>query len=315
MAMSAQHKNYQRVAQAISYLSAHQHNQPSLTELANHVGVSEFHLQRIFTEWAGLSPKQFLQFLTKASAQQWLRKSSVMDSALACGLSGSDRLDDLMIKAERVTPGEYRRMGAGMEIVYGELESPFGRCFIAANHRGICKMAFFDERSQTQDLLASLRQEWSLAAVREDQNTITRQYSAIFQWQSLAGNAAKPISILLRGSEFQLKVWAALLVIPAGEIRSYQQVAGSIGSPTSVRAVASAIAGNNIAYLIPCHRVIRSSGEFNQYRWGSARKQAILMREASHDLNRFGMASTVIVPVVAQPRTPPAMSYLNPIKK
>lgn len=274
-----QHANYQRVASAIRYLSDKQLTQPSLAELAAHVGVSEFHLQRIFTEWAGVSPKQFLQFLTKENAKRLLRSSSVMDSALACGLSGSGRLHDLMIKAERVTPGEYRSMGAGLQIHYGSCPSPYGLCFIAANHRGICKIAFFDEQETEANLLAELQAEWAAAELIRDDQRAASLYASVFAGKS--DSAEEPITLLLKGTEFQMKVWEALLTIPSGEVCSYQQLAESMGSPSSTRAVASAIARNNIAYLIPCHRVIRGTGEFSQYRWGAERKQAMLLQEHS----------------------------------
>ncbi|RNL61699.1 bifunctional transcriptional activator/DNA repair enzyme AdaA [Zhongshania marina] len=280
-----QHANYQRVARAIHYLSARQATQPSLAELAAHVGISEFHLQRIFTEWAGVSPKQFLQFLTKQNAKRLLRSSSVLDSALACGLSGSGRLHDLMIKAERVTPGEYRSMGAGLQIHYGSCPSLYGYCFIAANHRGICKLAFYDEAQGEVELIAELEQEWAAAELIRDDRRAAAFHDTVFN----ARSNAKPekLRVLLKGTEFQMKVWEALLAIPAGELCSYQQLADSMGMPTSTRAVASAIARNNIAYLIPCHRVIRGTGEFSQYRWGSERKQAMLLRE--HGISDTGL--------------------------
>jgi AraC family transcriptional regulator of adaptative response/methylated-DNA-[protein]-cysteine methyltransferase len=281
-----QHANYQRVARAIHYLSARQATQPSLAELAAHVGISEFHLQRIFTEWAGVSPKQFLQFLTKQNAKRLLRSSSVLDSALACGLSGSGRLHDLMIKAERVTPGEYRSMGAGLQIHYGSCPSLYGHCFIAANHRGICKLAFYDEAQGEAELIAELEQEWAAAELIRDDWRAAAFHDTVFNARS--GTKPEKLRVLLKGTEFQMKVWEALLAIPAGELCSYQQLAESMGMPTSTRAVASAIARNNIAYLIPCHRVIRGTGEFSQYRWGSERKQAMLLRE--HSINDSGLA-------------------------
>ncbi|POP53609.1 bifunctional transcriptional activator/DNA repair enzyme AdaA [Zhongshania marina] len=281
-----QHANYQRVARAIHYLSARQATQPSLAELAAHVGISEFHLQRIFTEWAGVSPKQFLQFLTKQNAKRLLRSSSVLDSALACGLSGSGRLHDLMIKAERVTPGEYRSMGAGLQIHYGSCPSLYGHCFIAANHRGICKLAFYDEAQGEAELIAELEQEWAAAELIRDDRRAAAFHETAFNARS--GTKPEKLRVLLKGTEFQMKVWEALLAIPAGELCSYQQLAESMGMPTSTRAVASAIARNNIAYLIPCHRVIRGTGEFSQYRWGSERKQAMLLRE--HSINDSGLA-------------------------
>ncbi|MDF1692173.1 MAG: methylated-DNA--[protein]-cysteine S-methyltransferase [Zhongshania sp.] len=279
--MTEQHINYQRVAKAIHYLSERQAAQPSLAELASHVGLSEFHLQRIFSEWAGISPKQFLQFLTKERAKQQLRKSSVLEAALASGLSGSGRLHDLMIKAECMTPGEYRSLGAGLQIAYSVQTSVFGYCLIAITQRGICKMAFFDEPSQEVAVLQELQQEWPAADLQRDEPALAGVFRQVFSGR---GDPAAPLRVLLKGSEFQLKVWEALMAIPHGELCSYQQVAGAMGIPSSVRSVASAIARNHVAYLIPCHRVIRSTGEFSQYRWGAQRKQAMLVHEAAQTL-------------------------------
>lgn len=275
--MSEQHINYQRVAKAINYLAERQLDQPSLADLASYVGLSEFHMQRMFAEWAGISPKQFLQFLTKERAKQQLRSNSVLDTALICGLSGSSRLHDLLIKTECMTPGEYRSLGAGLQITYGVKSSPFGFCLVAQTQRGVCKIAFFDLASDEASVVQELQQEWPAAALARDQSAVDPVFVQMFS--TAAANKA-PLRVLLKGSEFQLKVWEALLAIPEGEVCSYQQLAGAMGLGSSVRAVASAIARNNIAYLIPCHRVIRSTGEFSQYRWGSARKQAILVHEA-----------------------------------
>jgi len=275
--MSEQHVNYQRVAKAIHYLAERQREQPSLAELASYVGLSEFHLQRMFSEWAGISPKQFLQFLTKERAKQQLRSNSVLDAALDCGLSGSSRLHDLMIKTECMTPGEYRSRGAGLQVAYGVRSSPFGFCLIAQTARGVCKITFFDLPGQEAAVLQELQKEWPAAALLRDQQAVDPVFARIFSG-GMHGTA--PLRVVLKGSEFQLKVWEALLAIPQGEVCSYQQLAGAMGLASSVRAVASAIARNNIAYLIPCHRVIRSTGEFSQYRWGSERKQAILVHEA-----------------------------------
>jgi AraC family transcriptional regulator of adaptative response/methylated-DNA-[protein]-cysteine methyltransferase len=279
----AQQQNYQRIAHAIRYLSANQQKQPSLAELASHVGVSECNLQRIITEWAGLSPKQFLQFLTQENAKRLLRSSSVMDAALACGLSGSSRLHDLMIKTERVTPGEYHRGEATLQISYGSCPSTFGYCFIAENHRGLCKLAFFDDADDEANLLLELQQEWAAAELVCDDSRARALYEQVFgpvsKSHSQSQDPSHSVVVLLNGSEFQMRVWEALLAIPVGEVCSYGQLAEFMGMPSSARAVASAIARNNIAYLIPCHRVIRGTGEFSEYRWGADRKRAMLLRE------------------------------------
>ncbi|WP_373089907.1 bifunctional transcriptional activator/DNA repair enzyme AdaA [Zhongshania sp.] len=276
--MSEQHINYQRVAKAIRYLAERQVAQPSLQELANYVGLSECHLQRMFSEWAGISPKQFLLFLTKERAKQQLRSSSVLGAALDCGLSGSSRLHDLMIKSECMTPGEYRNLGAGLNIRYGVNPSLFGYCLIAQTPRGVCKMAFFDQPSDESAVVQELQKEWPAAELLHDQEAVGPVFARIFSGVTAS---TEPLRVLLKGSEFQLKVWEALLAIPEGEVCSYQQLAGAMGIASSVRSVASAIACNHIAYLIPCHRVIRSTGEFSQYRWGAERKQAILVHEAA----------------------------------
>lgn len=276
--MSEPHSNYQRVAEAIHFIAERQLEQPSLRDLADHVGLSEFHLQRVFAEWAGISPKQFLQFLTKERAKQQLRSSSVLHAALDCGLSGSSRLHDLMIKTECMTPGEYRKLGAGMDVCYGVQASPFGYCLIAQTQRGVCKIAFFDSPDDEAAVVAELQNEWPAATLRCDQGAVDPVFAQIFSGIK-AGTV--PLRVLLKGSEFQLKVWEALLAIPDGEVCSYQQLAGAMGIASSVRSVASAIARNHIAYLIPCHRVIRSTGELSQYRWGAERKQAILLHETA----------------------------------
>ncbi|MFQ3199725.1 MAG: AraC family transcriptional regulator of adaptative response [Zhongshania sp.] len=287
--VAAQQQNYQRIAHAIRYLSANQQKQTSLAVLAAHVGVSECHLQRIFTEWAGLSPTQFLQFLTKENAKRLLRSSSVMKTAFACGLSDSSRLTDSMIKTERVMLGEYRPMGADLQIRYGSCASLFGSCFIAVNHRGLCKLAFFDDADDEASLLFELQREWAAATLIRDDSRATAIYEQAFGPVSKSqGLSQKPsqdpshsLVVLLKGSEFQMHVWEALMAIPVGEVCSYQQLAEFMGMPSSARAVASAIARNNIAYLIPCHRVIRGTGEFCEYRWGADRKRAMLLREHS----------------------------------
>ena len=276
--LSLQHQNYQRIRKAITHLHAHQNTQPSLSELAQHVGVSDDHLQRVFTEWAGVSPKQFLQYITKEHAKKQLQTHSVMDSALACGLSGSGRLHDLMLRCEAVTPGEYRQQGKGLEICYGIHRCPFGFCLIALTHRGVCKLVFFDTQQDSDVIVQELRADWPAAKVFQDEERTQAVLEQIF---IPSPNQRQPVKILLKGSPFQIKVWEALLKIPTGELRSYQHVADAIGKSSSVRAVASAIARNQVAYLIPCHRVIRSTGVLNQYRWGAERKAAMIGREGS----------------------------------
>jgi len=274
-----QHKNYQRIAKAIDYLVDKQLAQPTLTELANAVGMSEYHLQRTFSEWVGVSPKQFVQYLTKEQAKQTLRDSSVFDAALSSGLSGGGRLHDLMVNCESITPGEYKTWGQGLEITYGLHPSRFGYCFIASTKRGVCKLAFFDDQANFQAALAELRGDWPNANLIENTQKTAHIMTQIFPdtaAQTDLANTSPGLKLLLKGTKFQLQVWEALLKIPESEVVSYQQLADGMGKSSSVRAVASAIGRNNIAYLIPCHRVIRATGALSQYRWGAGRKAAIL---------------------------------------
>ena len=269
---------YDRIAKAIRYLETHREQQPRLADLSAHVGVSEYHLQRVFSEWVGVSPKQFLQHLTKESAKRRLRSVTVMEAALDSGLSGAGRLHDLMITCEGMTPGDYRRHGQGLRIRFGLHESPFGGCLLAATGRGICKLAFFDTDPERERLERELADEWDEACIERD-DAVTRPWMrAVFATDM---REREPLHLLLKGSPCQLKVWEALLSVPAGELVAYEQVAAMIGSPSATRSVASAIAKNHIGYLIPCHRVIRKSGAFGQYRWGSERKKAIVGWEAS----------------------------------
>ncbi|RLT90901.1 MAG: methylated-DNA--[protein]-cysteine S-methyltransferase [Ketobacter sp. GenoA1] len=289
--MRMQHsQHYQRIASAIRFFTERKAQQPSLAELAQHLELSEFHVQRLFSEWVGVSPKQFLKFLTKQEAKRRLLQTNVLESALDVGLSGSSRLHDLLLSCEGVTPGQVRQLGAGLNIVYGRIDTPFGEALLALTGKGICKLGFCDDDGAFEQLLLELHQEWPRATISQDQDQ--GQVSAVggrvfasclgtLRGQSVKSAAQLPrLGLLMKGSPFQLKVWEALLAIPEGQIRTYQQVADAIEEPTAVRAVASAIARNPIGYLIPCHRVIRSTGEFSQYRWGPTRKQAMIGWEA-----------------------------------
>ncbi len=273
-----QHRDYQRVAQAIRFLCEHYREQPTLAVLSDHLDLSEYHLQRLFSRWAGVSPKQFMQHLTREDARRRLRNSSVLDAAHAVGLSGGGRLHDLMVRCEGVTPGEYKYGGKGLTIVYGNHITPFGDCLLASTGKGICKLAFYDTPEQRELLVEELYEEWPEASLNEGKAQTATLVEQIF---TSVDESAQPLSLLMKGSPFQLQVWQALLRIPCGEVLAYADVAELLGRPEASRAVASAIARNRIGYLIPCHRVIRSSGEFSQYRWGSERKQAMLVREAS----------------------------------
>lgn len=276
------HRNYHRISKAIEFLSANHLTQPGLSEIARHVGLSDFHLQRIFSEWVGISPKQFLGYLTKNYAQSRLDQFSVMQAALDSGLSGASRLHDLMISCEGVTPGEYKKQGKGLQITYGIHESPFSWCLIAITPRGICKLSFFDRKHDADNYINELINEWPNALIQHQQSDTEPLIDRIFGRHPRGNGQNKAsLNLLLKGTPFQLKVWQALLAIPEGNLCSYQQVAGVMGNESSVRAVASAIAKNNIGYLIPCHRVIKSTGELNQYRWGKTRKTMMIGQEAA----------------------------------
>lgn len=277
---AAPRRDYERVERAIAYLETNFREQPDLGELAGHIGLSEFHLQRLFTRWAGVTPKQFLQHLTLDAARESLARSpTVFDAALDAGLSGPGRLHELFVTHEAVTPGEYKSRGAGITIRYGYHESPFGECLLLVTERGVCGLGFVanGDRKAAFDSMARGRE----AADMLDAPAATAPWAERI-FATAAGEPA-PLRLLLRGTPFQLKVWEALLTIPAGCTVSYGQVArrvGHAGGP-AMRAVGSAIGANALAYLIPCHRVIRKSGNVGEYRWGSARKRAMLGWEAS----------------------------------
>lgn len=274
--------HYQMVAKAIHYLTEKRELHPSLAELSAYLGVSEFHLQRIFSEWAGVSPKQFLQYLTKEYAKEQLRNKSVLEVAFSTGLSGTSRLHDLIINWEGMTPGEYKSLGKGLTIYYEVFPSPFGLCFIATTDRGICKLCFFDTEVERKILEKQLHDEWINAFIIKDKTKTEPVVNSIF---SADQENKQSLKLLLKGSKFQIKVWEALLSIPESQLTTYHDVAAAIGNPKAVRATATAIAKNNIAYLIPCHRVIRQTGEFGQYRWNEDRKKALILWEACQ--NRF----------------------------
>ncbi|HSF81790.1 MAG TPA: methylated-DNA--[protein]-cysteine S-methyltransferase [Anaerolineales bacterium] len=270
-------QDYQRVEQALYYLEANYLEQPGLKEVADHLHLSEYHFQKLFTRWAGISPKRFLQYLSKEHAKQLMAESaSLLEAAYATGLSGPGRLHDLFITTEAVTPGEYRSRGAGLEIAYGFHPSPFGECLLAATSRGVCNLIFV-EGGDRAAALADLRRRWGQASLVQRAVQTTSLVEQIFQ--PLAGGGQGSLALHLQGTNFQIKVWEALLRIPAGAVASYEQIAALIGRPRSARAVSNAIADNPLPVLIPCHRVIRKMGEFGGYRYGTARKKALLGRE------------------------------------
>lgn len=265
--MNQSDQSYQMIEMAIGYLRQHHRDQPSLDQLAEVAGVTKFHLQRTFKKWAGVSPKQFVKYLTKEHAKNLLRQRTILDVAFDVGLSGPSRLHDLFVTEEGVTPGEYRGFGKGLTIEYGSVPTRFGWCHIATTCRGVCKLAFYGQQDEPT-FLQELSENWSGAKLRHNRQTATQVVNQTF--------GDDPVQILLKGSPFQLKVWEALLSIPEGELRTYHDIAVAIDQPKSFRAVATAIGKNEVAMLIPCHRVIRAGGTFGEYRWGTDRKAAMI---------------------------------------
>jgi AraC family transcriptional regulator, regulatory protein of adaptative response / methylated-DNA-[protein]-cysteine methyltransferase len=270
--------DYARIEKAIRYLDANFRAQPSLSEIAAQVHLSEYHFQRLFRRWAGITPKRFLQYLTAEHSRRLLRESrSVLEVSDASGLSSAGRLHDLLVGLHAVTPGELKTQGADLVIRYGFHPSPFGECLIAITPRGVCALEFVGEggRAAAFDRLLS---QWQGATLRHQPRATRLLAARVFAAPHAAANCC---DLFVQGSNFQVKVWEALLRIPPGHVVSYEDIAARIGAPAATRAVASAIARNSIAFLIPCHRVIRKTGVFGEYRWGSTRKQAILGWEAA----------------------------------
>jgi AraC family transcriptional regulator of adaptative response/methylated-DNA-[protein]-cysteine methyltransferase len=263
-------RHYETVASAIRFIRSNVRQQPTLEEIAQAVHMSPFHLQRVFSEWAGLSPKRFLQFLTKEHAKaSLLRSRTVLAVADDIGMSSSSRLHDLMVTSEAMTPGEVQSAGDGLRIGFGIGDSPFGAVCLAWTSRGICHFAFLDQ--SLQDHEASLRQAWPRARFDLDNTQAQGWLDKIFE----ATPGRRPIHLVLRGTNFQIKVWEALIRTHPGDVLSYSQMAERIAHPRAHRAVGAALSLNDIGYLIPCHRVIQESGEIGQYRWRVERKIAM----------------------------------------
>jgi AraC family transcriptional regulator of adaptative response/methylated-DNA-[protein]-cysteine methyltransferase len=265
------HPHYKLVSRAISALATGE--APPLATLAGRLGVSEFHLQRVFADWVGVSPKRFAQFISKERALEALRgQQDVLNATFAAGLSSPGRLHDLLVTCDGVTPGEARALGAQVCIRHGVRATPFGAAFVGFTDRGICHLRFVDDVAAAVE---TLRTEWPAAKLVRDAEGAARALAV------LDGAPAAPIRLWLRGTNFQIKVWEALLRIPEGQLVSYGTLAGIAGAPRAVRAVASAVAANPVAWLVPCHRVIRASGVLGQYRWGAERKAALIGWEAA----------------------------------
>lgn len=292
-ASSAAASDYARIEKAIRYIEAHLTEQPGLEELAEVVGLSAFHFQRLFHRWAGVTPKSFVQFLLTGRARSLLQDSrSLLDSSLELGLSGTSRLHDLFLDIEQMTPGEYKAQAAGLTIRWGVHDTPLGEALFAVAPRGLCGLGFLETsleashatsragagpRARRIAALDELRARWPGARWQEDSKAAA-PFAAELSGR-LRGQPPAPLSLLLKGTPFQLKVWEALLRIPEGGAASYESLAGAVGAKSAARAVAGAVGANPVAVLIPCHRVLRATGAFGGYHWGVHRKQALLALE------------------------------------
>lgn len=273
-------ETYERIAKAIAFILQHRLNQPDLATVAQHINLSEYHFQRLFTRWVGISPKRFLQYLTVEYAKSKIAETgNLLDLTVEVGLSSPGRLHDLFVNLEAMSPGEFKAEGIGLQICYGIHPTPFGDCLIATTPRGICNFHFLDTTSK-DEIEQAFRLEWSNANIKHDQQATQEICNRIFE-PSATNN--KPLNLYVKGTNFQIQVWRALLSIPFGGITTYQRLAAAMGRPTAARAVGNALGSNPVGYLIPCHRVIRESGELGGFRWGLRRKTVLLGWEASHN--------------------------------
>ncbi len=274
--MTQKELDYERIKKSIEYISGNYTDQPELNEIAEHVHLSPYHFQRLFIRWAGVSPKKFLQYLTIENSKQRLEEcSNLAEVAYDVGLSGTSRLHDLFVNIEGMTPHQYKLNGAGITIYYEFFVSPFGKFLLAVtNNNKICSIQFVDEEIQAEE---ELKNNWFNSTVIRNKEKTKVTAERIFDSKS-----TDSIQILAKGTAFQIKVWESLLKIPFGKLASYQSIAELIKKPKALQAVGSAIGNNPVAYLIPCHRVIRKAGNISQYRWGEARKKTIIGWEASY---------------------------------
>ncbi len=272
MTISGNH-HYNQVARAIDYLYEHFREQPSLDEVAAQVNMSAFHFQRVFTEWAGISPKRFLQYLTTDYLKQKLGNfTNLLDAADDAGLSGQSRVYDLFVNLEAVTPQEYKEKGSGLEIDYGFHQTPFGECIIGVTDRGVCHLSFVPDGNR-ETAVEGLEMAWENARLRQNDRLTEKTATIIFNNER---SKDQKLNVLVKGTNFQVKVWNALLQIPMGSVSTYQSIAAGIGQPKALQAVGSAVGANPVAYLIPCHRVIRKNLVIGEYHWGTERKKAML---------------------------------------
>jgi AraC family transcriptional regulator, regulatory protein of adaptative response / methylated-DNA-[protein]-cysteine methyltransferase len=287
MLVADQHINYQRIEEAIQYLEKNFQRQPELDEVAEQVHLSPFHFQRIFTEWAGISPKRFLQFLTVDFLKSKLQESkNLVEVAEAAGLSTQSRVYDLFTTLEAVTPQEYKLHGSGIHIRYGVHETSFGTALIGVTERGICWLSFLETEADPNTHIEEMKLHWHNSVFHHDQLLTKNFVEKIFPSPlplspgrrvcEERGRGEGKLHILVKGTNFQIKVWEALLKIPMGTVTTYQGIAEKINSPKAMQAVGSAVGSNHIAYLIPCHRVIRKDGILGEYRWNSTRKKSMI---------------------------------------
>ncbi|WP_054544776.1 bifunctional transcriptional activator/DNA repair enzyme AdaA [Aeromonas dhakensis] len=270
--------DYARIADAIRFIASQVARQPTLDEIAAHVHLSPFHFQRLFSRWAGVTPKRYLQVLTLERAKALLQESRpLLEVADTLGLSSGSRLYDHFVQLEAVTPGEYKQRGAGLVIDHGVHDTPFGQAFVALTPRGVCNFSFLDDRAP-QTPLATLAQSWPAAELRE---APSRTQGVIHTMFDGSKTPDRPISLHVSGTNFQISVWRALLQIPPAKVVSYAQVASAVGNPKAARAVGLAVGANPVALMIPCHRVIQQNGKLGGYHWGETRKQAIHAWEAA----------------------------------
>ena len=283
MTLTMSHEvNYARIAEAIQYLEENFQRQPELDEVAEKVHLSPFHFQRLFTEWAGISPKRFVQFLTidflKAKIQE---SKNLAEAAETAGLSSQSRVYDLFTTLEAMTPQEYKQNGSGLRIEYGFHETPFGQALVGVTERGICWLSFIAGDQEGRSELERMKQHWHNSLFHENSELTSVLADKIFN----PLNRTKPgdkLHVLVKGTNFQIKVWEALLRLPLGSVTTYQHIAGQINSPKALQAVGSAVGSNHIAYLIPCHRVIRKDGILGEYRWGATRKKSMIGWDMAH---------------------------------
>ncbi|MEO0509188.1 MAG: methylated-DNA--[protein]-cysteine S-methyltransferase [Verrucomicrobiota bacterium] len=270
--------DYERIERVICHATEHYREQPNLEELADVSGLSVSRFHRLFNSWAGVTPKQFLKFLTAEDARIRLRTSaSVLDTALDVGLSGPGRLHDLFVTVDGATPGELKSGGANLRIEWGFADTSFGQCSLGWTQRGVCHLAFWNT-GVVDSTPPNLLKDWPHAEIRRSDDQAATLCKRIFVEPGMPN---EPLQLWVRGTAFQLKVWQALLRIPEGRLCSYGQIAKAIGHPRASRAVGTACGSNPVGYLIPCHRVIRETGIVDGYRWGSPRKKAILAKEAA----------------------------------